>query len=174
MRSPLYVAVATRLYRKAIDSFLAGEFVLPRKEMDEIEVVFNREFTEGFIGGKSDVISPEKPMNRGAFLGVIEDGEIAVRRAVMIGDGVGVWGGKNVSGAVIKDMSRSGEKVSSAAAGERVSLGIEARDGDRIYLTSSREIGIAPDFAVRRPPVTPSKRPAAKATLPQISAGAGG
>ena len=64
MRSPLYVAVATRLYRKAIDSFLAGEFQLPQKELEEIEIVFNREFTEGFICGEKELTSPEKPMNR--------------------------------------------------------------------------------------------------------------
>ena len=73
MRSPLYVAVATRLYRKAIDSFLAGDYQVPQKELEEIEIVFNREFTEGLISGEKELISPEKPMNRGAPLGVIEN-----------------------------------------------------------------------------------------------------
>jgi putative protease len=75
MRSPLYVAVATRLYRRAIDSFLSGEFQVPQKELEEIEVVFNREFTEGFICGDKELISPEKPMNRGALLGTMENGD---------------------------------------------------------------------------------------------------
>ena len=72
MRSPLYVAVATRLYRKAIDSYYRGNFTPPPKEMAEIEVVFNREFTEGFLDKGANLLATEKPMNRGAFLGVIE------------------------------------------------------------------------------------------------------
>ena len=64
MRSPLYVAVATRLYRKAIDFYLADDFQIPEKELAEIEIVFNREFTEGFIRGDIELVSPEKPMNR--------------------------------------------------------------------------------------------------------------
>ena len=76
MRSPLYVAVATRLYRKAIDSYLNGDFVLPTREMEEMEVVFNREFTEGLIFAEEHLTSPQKPMNRGAFLGEVRSGEI--------------------------------------------------------------------------------------------------
>lgn len=76
MRSPSYVAVATRLYRKAIDSCLKGDFVLPPKEMEEIEVVFNREFTEGLIFGEVHLTSPPKPMNCGVFLGEVKNGEV--------------------------------------------------------------------------------------------------
>jgi putative protease len=119
MRSPLYVAVATRLYRKAIDSFLAGDFELPRKEMEEIEIVFNREFTEGLISGEKDIISPEKPMNRGASLGVIENGEIVLKRPVSVGDGLGIWSKDNVTGAIIQEISRDGQKVEAAEAGKK-------------------------------------------------------
>ncbi|MDO8567485.1 MAG: peptidase U32 family protein, partial [Dehalococcoidales bacterium] len=137
MRSPLYVAVATRLYRKAIDSFLAGKFEVPQKELSEIEVVFNREFTQGFAFGEKNMVSPDKPMNRGAFLGVLENGEITVQRPVAVGDGVGIWSQDSVTGAVIKDMSSNGRKIESAAAGQRVAPGLSARNGSRIYLTSS-------------------------------------
>ncbi len=158
MRSALYVAVATRLYRKAIDSFLSGRFSVPEKEMSEIEVVFNREFTEGFMFGETDLVSPEKPMNRGALLGVIEGGEILLRRPLLIGDGVGIWGEKSVRGDIIREMFLSGRKVNSAAAGERVNPGIRAADGSKVYLTSSARIGIKPDFTVQRAPIVLSHR----------------
>lgn len=168
MRSPLYVAVATRLYRKAIDSFLAGKFQLPQKEMDEIEVVFNREFTEGFLSGKKDFISPEKPMNRGSFLGIIEGDHIVLRRPLAAGDGVGIWWKDNVSGAVIRELFSNGKRVNSAATCEKVKLGIEAGNGAKVYLTSSTGISIEPDFTIQRPPLILPKRKAVKVTLPEI------
>jgi collagenase-like PrtC family protease len=169
MRSPLYVAVATRLYRKAIDSFLSGEFHVPQNELEEIEVVFNREFTEGFICGDKELISPEKPMNRGALLGTMENGEITVQRPVATGDGVGIWNKENVTGAIVQDITQNGLKVESVLAGTKVSLGIGARDGSRIYLTSSPRIKIEPDFKMKMQPIkTPSRRPV-HAILPKIS-----
>ena len=160
MRSPLYVAVTTRLYRKAIDSFLAGDFRVPEKELEEIEIVFNREFTEGLICGEKDLISPEKPMNRGAPLGVIENGEIVLSRPVAVGDGLGIWNKGQVTGAVVQQILRNGQKTESAAAGDTVNLGIGARDGSRIYLTSSPRIKIEPDFKISRNPIKiPSRRP---------------
>jgi collagenase-like PrtC family protease len=168
MRSPLYVAVATRLYRKAIDSFLAGEFQVPPKELEEIEVVFNREFTEGLISGEKQLTSPEKPMNRGAPLGVVENGEIVLQRPVSLGDGLGIWNKGTVTGAIIQEISRDGRKADSAAAGEKVDLGIGAKDGSRIYLTSSPRIKIEPDFKVKRSPVLISSRRPAQVFLPRI------
>ncbi|MDD5038045.1 MAG: U32 family peptidase, partial [Dehalococcoidales bacterium] len=171
MRSPLYVAVATRLYRKAIDSFLAGRFKVPQKELAEIEVVFNREFTEGFMFGETSLISPEKPMNRGALLGVIKGGEIVLGRSVAAGDGVGIWGNDkdNVSGTIIKTIILNGKKVRRAAAGDRVNLGLEAKDGSRVYLTSSAQISIKPDFTIKRPPIIFPKRKKVQAGLPEIT-----
>lgn len=165
MRSPLYVAIATRLYRKAIDSFLVGKFMVPQKEMAEIEVVFNREFTEGFMFGETNLISPEKPMNRGALLGVIEGGEIALQRPAVAGDGIGIWEENNVRGAIIKNLFLAGKKVSSAASGERVNLGLRASDGSKIYLTSSTRISVKPDFTIKRTPITPPERKNAAAVL---------
>jgi len=168
MRSPLYVAVATRLYRKAIDSFLTGEFQLPQKELEEIEIVFNREFTQGFICGEKDLISPEKPMNRGAPLGVIENGEIVLQRPVSVGDGLGIWNKENVTGAIVQEISLAGRKLESASTGEKVNLGIGAKDGSRIYLTSSPRIKIEPDFKIKRSPLKTSPRKPVHIILPRI------
>jgi collagenase-like PrtC family protease len=161
MRTPLYVAVATRLYRKAIDSYLNGKFVLPQKEMEEIEVVFNREFTEGLIMGDRKITSPQKPMNRGALLGEVTNGKIFLRRAVAAGDGVGIWNEDLVRGGILKELSVNGRQVSSAAAGDEVQLGLDIDDGARVYLTSSTGIKVDPDFVVKRLAIAslPRRRP---------------
>jgi len=136
MRSTLYVAVATRLYRKAIDSYLEGKFILPEKEIAEIEVVFNREFTEGFICSDPGLISPEKPMNRGAYIGTVIDGQVNLQRTVSVGDGIGLWCDGIVTGAIIKKMISSNRYVNRANTGQEVDLGLNAKDGTKIYLTS--------------------------------------
>jgi len=168
MRSPLYVAVATRLYRKAIDSYLAGDFQLPLKEMEEIEVVFNREFTEGFMSGETSIISPEKPMNRGAFLGVLENGEITLKRKVEVGDGLGIWNMNNITGAVVQQILKEGQVVASASTGERVNLGIGAKDGSQLYLTSSTSIKITPDFVPKRTAFKTVSRRSVRVILPRV------
>jgi collagenase-like PrtC family protease len=166
MRSPLYVAVATRLYRKAIDSFLQGEFVVPKKEMEEIEIVFNREFTEGLICGDRTLISSQAPMNRGAYLGEISSGQVVLKRSVAVGDGLGIWRNDTVTGAVIQEITRNGSPVESAFTGDTVDLHLGAKEGARIYLTSSRRIKIEPDFTIKRAPIVPPRRKKIEATLP--------
>ncbi|MDD5127924.1 MAG: U32 family peptidase, partial [Dehalococcoidales bacterium] len=168
MRSPLYVAVATRLYRKAIDSYLNDNFTAPQKEMEEIEVVFNREFTEGFLTGSKDLISPQKPMNRGALLGEAKNGQILLRRPVAVGDGIGIWNGESVNGGIIKEMLKDSRKIGSAAGGDEVSFGLKINDGAKVYLTSSPRIKIKPDFTVKRPVIEAPKRKRIQVVYPEI------
>ena len=169
MRSPLYVAVTTRLYRKAIDSFIAGKFLVPEKELREIEVVFNREFTEGFAFNNKDLISSEKPMNRGALLGMLENGEITLQRMVGVGDGVGIWNGNEITGGVVENIRCSGKAVASASVGDRVQLGIQAKNGSIVYLTSSLQINVRPDFTVKRSPVELKQRKPVHVHLPHTN-----
>jgi collagenase-like PrtC family protease len=169
MRSALYVAVATRMYRKAIDSYLKGNFVLPLKEMEEMEVVFNREFTEGLIFGSADLTSPEKPMNRGSFLGVVKNNEILIQKMVAVGDGIGIWSQGKVAGNIIKEMIMEGRRVPEAAAGEKINPGLKIDDGARVYLTSSPRIKIKADLNIKRPPIEPPERSKVKVVLPRIS-----
>lgn len=168
MRSPLYVAVATRLYRKAIDSYLNGNFVLPQKEMEEIEVVFNREFTEGFVARAMGLTSPKKPMNRGAFLGEVKSGKVVVQRTLAVGDGVGIWSQGEVTGSIIKEMFIGGRKVQSAVRGDEVSLGLKIGEDANIYLTSSHSIKIETGLTVKRLPIAAPERKRVQVVLPEV------
>jgi len=170
MRSPLYVAVATRLYRKAIDSFLNGNPGVPQQEMADMEVVFSREFTSGFIGEDTDFISPEKPMNRGAYLGTARNGRIVVQREVSTGDGIGIWQDGEVTGAIIKTLSVNGKPVSAACEGETIDPGLEIKDGSKIYLTSSPHIPIQPGVLMSRYPIKTPVRDKVRPLLPAITA----
>jgi len=170
MRSPLYVAVATRLYRKAIDSFLSGKFNVPYKEMEEIKVVFNREFTEGFMFGDINLISSEKPMNRGAFLGEIKDGKLLLTRPISTGDGIGIWHNDKVTGKVVRALKVNGHEVKSAQAGECVGFETLLPENSKIYLTSSSNIRMKPDFQINRSPLPKTYRENVKINFPAFPA----
>ena len=71
MKRPEYVATVVRCYRNAIDSFYQGHFKVSKRDHDDLWQIFNRQFTTGYYFNKpaKDLISFEKPDNRGVLLG---------------------------------------------------------------------------------------------------------
>jgi len=137
MRSPLYVATVARIYRKYIDAYYAGTFSVDEKDIDELKLVFNREFTTGF-GFNDNIIDSKKPMNRGIFLGTFREGKIKLRTNLKLGDGVGIWVGRAVTGYTVNKIVRDGVNVKEAFSGDIVEIDPKgARDGDAVYKTSS-------------------------------------
>ncbi len=59
MRTPFYVATATEVYRKAIDSFYDNDFKVSSEMIKKLESAFTREFTEGCFA-KSDIFNRNK------------------------------------------------------------------------------------------------------------------
>lgn len=57
MRSPFYVAVATKAYREAVDSYYKGNFKVNSKSMQQLENAFSREFTKGWFIKSSDMFN---------------------------------------------------------------------------------------------------------------------
>lgn len=96
MKKPEYVALIVNKYRKAIDNHLnQREDGIDNKDREDMRKIFNRGFTEGFLGedfGK-DYISIDKPNNRGTYVGqVIEvkktKAKIRLEAPLMRGDGL--------------------------------------------------------------------------------------
>ena len=168
LRSPRYTALATRVYRLAVDSYYAGDFKLPEKEFKELALEFNREFTDGGMFGATEITSCESPKNRGIFMGVIgEDTTLTLHEALSVGDGIGIWTQDGIDGAVIKQIEKDGKSVSSADAGETVKLFIRATAGDRIYKTSSnKKTQYAP--VKPHPKIDPPSRSKRRVITPKI------
>jgi collagenase-like PrtC family protease len=170
LRSTRYTALATRVYRLAVDSYYAGAFSVPEKELKELALEFNRDFTEGFLTGAGDIVASETPKNRGIFLGVIDrERTITLQEPLAIGDGVGIWRRDGIDGAVITKLEKDATPVSRAGAGETVKLFIHATEGDRLYKTSSSEVTsfapLSPKHALSTP--VRSKR---RVRLPKLEA----
>lgn len=137
MRKPLYVATVARIYRKYIDAYHGGDFSVDEKDIDELKLVFNREFTEGF-GFADSVVDDRKPMNRGIFIGTLRNGKLKLRHGLKLGDGVGIWVGDEVIGHVVNRIVKGGAAVEEAFMGDVVAIDTKgARDGAEVYKTSS-------------------------------------
>lgn len=73
LKSPEYVAIVTRVYRKYIDLYYSGEkFEIDPKDIDDLRQVFNRgNFSSGHLDkdANRDLIFKEKPNNMGIYIG---------------------------------------------------------------------------------------------------------
>ena len=117
MKRPEYVAVAVGCYRRAVDSFLSGDFAVPEEDSRALAQIFNRDFTTAYLEKKQgrNMMSDKRPNNRGLMLGRVqeyhpltEDSGLAVLRlsdGISAGDQVDFWvkvGGRVT--ATVQDM----------------------------------------------------------------------
>lgn len=142
LRSPIYVATVARIYRKYIDLYYddPSSFRVDKKDLDDLKIVFNREFTSGF-GFENNVVDSRKPMNRGLFIGVFENGKLKLRSFLKVGDGIGVWfKDDEIKGFQIDKILKVGKSVLEANAGDLVDIGLFAKSGTAVYKTSSVDL----------------------------------
>ena len=117
MKRPEYVAVAVGCYRRAVDSFLSGDFAVPEEDSRALAQIFNRDFTTAYLEKKQgrNMMSDKRPKNRGLMLGRVqeyhpltEDSGLAVLRlsdGISAGDQAEFWvkvGGRVT--ATVQDM----------------------------------------------------------------------
>ncbi len=147
MKRPEYVAVVVDAYRRAIDSYLAGEYTVPEKDLANIEQIFNRDFTTAYMTHRpgKEMMSDRRPNNRGVLVGRVAKLDKARNKATVkldkelhLGDGLEFWvsvGGR--VGTTVTEMLRSGESVSVAKAGEQVTIDVPngVRLNDRVFRT---------------------------------------
>jgi collagenase-like PrtC family protease len=173
LRSKNYVASTTKLYRTAIDSYYSGMFSVDPDLFREMKLAFNREFTWGYYANLKDVISAERPMGRGLYLGEITlQGKIKLEEDVSIGDGVGIWLPKKVDGAVLTKIELDGTVVEVASKGDLVNLNIRAKPGTKIYKTSSVEKTKEIEF-VKNKPIVVKERKLTRLEFPEINVSEG-
>ena len=147
MKRPEYVAVVVDAYRRAIDSYKAGNYVVPQKDLDNIEQIFNRDFTTAYMTHRpgKEMMSDRRPNNRGVLVGRVAKLDKARNKATIkldkklhLGDGLEFWvsvGGR--VGTTVTEMLKGGESVSVAKVGEQVTIDVPngVRLNDRVFRT---------------------------------------
>ena len=71
MKRPEYVATAVGCYRRAVDSWLQGDFQVQPQDSQALAQIFNRDFTTAYLEEKQgrNMMSDKRPNNRGLMLG---------------------------------------------------------------------------------------------------------
>ncbi len=92
MKRPEYVATIVKNYRKALDQ---GSQSVDKQGRQDIEQIFNREFTKGAMLGSfgEDFVSIERPDNRGLYIGDVSRADkykvyVELEEDIEIGDGI--------------------------------------------------------------------------------------
>lgn len=148
MKSPEYVAVVTRIYRKYIDEYMEkGSYHVTPEDRRELRQIFNRGgFTSGYLTGNpgEKLMSPVIPKNQGIRIGTVQ----SVKPGSTLVD---------VSCDILPDMGDGIEIRSERKAGKAISTIISYRKepgkgvlrigdfkepvqvGDAVYRTSSKK-----------------------------------
>lgn len=93
MKSCYYVGYVTKFYRNLIDKYYNGEeMTFTEKEYNNLLVLYNREFTKGFLNNDSDVVNPKTCNHQGILVGeVLSCGKkikILLSKELNQGDGI--------------------------------------------------------------------------------------
>lgn len=149
MKRPEYVAIVTSLYRKAIDQYYSKQQIeITEQDIKNLKQIFNRGFTTAYLFSdqRGNIISKEKPNNRGLYLGKIysidnksKKMHVLLEESLEIGDGIEVWTeDKNNSGMQVSHIEMNNREVKRAKAGEKISLSLlnNVKIGNSLYKTS--------------------------------------
>jgi len=151
-RSPEYVAITTKVYHEAINSYYEKRFNknLVNKLLKELKKVYNRGFSTNFYLGIPDKKTftdkyGSKATKKKVYLGFIKNfykkinvAEIKIEaNSVKIGNTLLIIGNKTgVKQEKVKIMEINHKKVSSARKGQRVAIKFKnlVRENDKVYL----------------------------------------
>lgn len=170
MKRPEYVAVVVDAYRRAIDSYLGGDYQVPEEDFANIEQIFNRDFTTAYLLERPgrEMMSDRRPNNRGVLVGRVVKLDKAANKATLkldkelhLDDGLEFWvsvGGR--VGTTVTSLLQNGQEVAVAAAGSQVTIDVPhgIKMNDRVFRTfDNRLMTYAAQFfgekAKRRIPV---------------------
>ena len=150
LKSPEYVAVVTRIYRKYIDMVLNGkEYIIDEKDKLELKQIFNRGgFSSGHLSTKSnkELVFKEKPNNMGLYVGNVagynkQKGHIKLllNENLAIGDTINFE--KENTKYTISELMLNNTNIVQANIGNKVVIGRMKGNihiGDKIYKLSSK------------------------------------
>ena len=151
LKSPEYVAIVTRIYRKYIDKVLNNEeYVIDEKDKLELKQIFNRgEFSTGHLSNSANksLIFKEKPNNMGLYLGNVAGYnklkghiKILLNQPLSVGDTINFE--KENTKYNVSELMLNNANIPSAKIGDKVVIGRMKGNihiGDKIYKLSSKE-----------------------------------
>lgn len=146
MKRPEYVYLMVSLYKKAVDNYYKyKETRISNDDLIEIEKIFNREFTNGFVLGDKDIVNSIRPNHKGIEIGEVisvnkDSFKIKLSSKLIKGDGVRVLS-KVDFGFTVVNMLLEKEKVNIGLENNIIEFKLknELKVGDVVYKTTDKE-----------------------------------
>ncbi|MPW26323.1 hypothetical protein GC105_11035 [Alkalibaculum sp. M08DMB] len=152
-KSAEYVYTVVSAYRKLIDASYIGDKVsLSARELLDVEQVFNRKFTSGYLFTEKltqeELIIKDNPRKRGVLVGEVISIKgnmscIKLTNHITLGDGLLVLGKNTEYGETLNELyDEYGKEIEHGSTGEKVivSLRKSVHNGDKVYKTSDSTI----------------------------------
>jgi collagenase-like PrtC family protease len=137
MRSPLYVSIVTKIYRKYLDQLNNWQGV-SESDINDLKMAFNRDFTTGFAFHDT-ITNIYSPSNKGLFLGKVVDGKLMLRHNLSVNDGIEIKHNNESNGKTIKTITVKDNNKKSAFKGETIDFD-NIKTGSFIYKTSQKDL----------------------------------
>ncbi len=158
MKSPEYVFAVVSVYRRVLDRVLAGdERKVSSEELIQLAEAFSRGFTTAYLEGErgNDMMSYQRPNNRGVFLGRVEDvkngrASFSSEREVCVGDVLEFWTRKGHAAVTVGDFSIDRKGRTSVLLDPKAK---GVREGDRVFRVRSAQAAFEDDVLEPRIPV---------------------
>lgn len=139
-----YVAQVVRSYKRMLDAIRDNKEIDVTQERIELEKVFNREFTKGFLldAKNEDITNTNSVNHQGVVIGKVtrlteQGAEIVLEAPLEKGDGVRIKGNSEI-GFYVDKIYKSKKLVTSAVASDTICLPnvTSVEVGDLLHLTS--------------------------------------
>lgn len=150
LKSPEYVAIVTRIYRKYIDKVLnEEEYIVDEKDILALKQIFNRGgFSSGHLSTSANhnLVYKEKPNNMGIYIGNVAGYnklkghiKLLLNEKLAIGDTIN-FENENTK-YTVSELMMDSNNIANASIGEKVVIGRMKGNihvGDKIYKLSSK------------------------------------
>lgn len=135
MKSKEYVYLVTKLYRKAIDSYIENNKIeIDNKELENLKKIFNRKYTKGFLNNEenNNITNEERPNHLGINLGKVISVKnnyvkIKLEDELNLKDGIRILNKIEDIGTTVYKMKVNNNYVESAKANDIVELRFEKK-----------------------------------------------
>ncbi len=129
MKRPEYVGLIVKTYREAIDHYYESkQYTISKKRMDDLKVMFNRGFTEGFLfSNGANLMNSYRPNHVGIPIGKVssvKNGviEITIDQIVNQGDGLRILSQYGDIGLVTEKLEVNGKWVAQATSNQIITF----------------------------------------------------
>ena len=159
MKTPEYVAIVTKIYRKYIDLALSGNnFIIDDKDKKDLLQVFNRGLSStGHLekDANTNLIYKDKPNNMGLPLGIVQNYNknkgyitLKLKESVKVGDTISLENeiGTYTISELMKDNTKKLENIDIGKIGQTVVIGRmkgNIKLGDKVFKMSSKELNLS-------------------------------